>query len=196
MTIESTMTAQARHKPTPQKRLRKEPRLQEPAIVKIASEPAESKQDEGWFYFWAEHVNSKRKDWSILCREEQVSWVIEQMECNVQLTEGFHFTDEKFKTENGYETRSILDKQFCLEDSEPDEEDEPITWMEVPVIPQDELKPSMSVTEPDQRVIDGCIRRARTMHAICQALGIPFSNHDLKESIPNWITSESITYGV
>jgi len=194
MTIESTMSTQARHKPTPQKRLRKEPRTQEPAIVKIASEPAESKQDEGWFYFWAEHVNSKRKDWSILCTEDQISWVVEQMNDNVQLTEGTHFCDKRIKTEDGYITRSVLSDEFYLD--EPAEDDEPITWQEVPVIPQGESNPSMAATDPDQRVINGCIRRARTMHAICQALGIPFSNHDLKESIPNWITSESITYGV
>lgn len=194
MTIESTMTPQARHKPSPQKRLRKDSRPQEPAIVRIASEPAESKQDEGWFYFWAEHVNSKRKDWSILCTEDQISWVIEQMNDNVQLTEGTHFCDKRIKTEDGYITRSVLSDEFYLD--EPVDEDEPITWQEVPVLPQDESKPSMSATEPDQRVIDGCIRRARTMHAICQALGIPFNNHDLKESIPNWITSESITYGI
>lgn len=194
MTIESTMNQQARHKPIPQTRIKKQKKDYPAAVVKIVSEPAHSKTDEGWFYFWAEHVNSKRKDWSILCTEDQISWVIEQMNDNVQLTEGTHFCDKRIKTEDGYITRSVLSDEFYLD--EPAEEDEPITWQEVPVLPQDESKPSMSVTEPDQRVIDGCIRRARTMHAICQALGIPFSNHDLKESIPNWITSESITYGV
>ena len=124
MTIESTAPPQARHKPrAPQKRTKKE---QPAAVIKIVSEPARSR-DEGWFYFWGEHVNTGRKDWSIICKEDQASWVIEQKESNVQLTEGFHFSDKKFKTENGYETRAILDEQFYLDEPEP-EEDEPMHW--------------------------------------------------------------------
>ena len=125
MTIESTAPPQARHKPrAPQKRVKKEFPA---AVVKIVKEPAPSKKDEGWHYFWGEHINTGRKDWSILCKEDQVSWVLEQMESNVQLTEGFHFCDQRVKTENGYETRAILDEQFYLDEPEP-EEDEPMHW--------------------------------------------------------------------
>ena len=133
MTIESTAPPQARHKPrAPQKRVKKEFPA---AVVKIVKEPVPSKKDEGWHYFWGEHVNTGRHDWSILCKEDQVSWVIEQMESNVQLTEGFHFADQRVKTENGYETRAILDEQFYLDEPEPEEEP-PMTWQEVPVVPQ------------------------------------------------------------
>ena len=77
MTIESTAHPQARHKPrAPQKRIKKE---QPAAVIKIVSEPVPSR-DEGWFYFWGEHINTGRKDWSIICKEDQVSWVIEQKE--------------------------------------------------------------------------------------------------------------------
>ena len=112
MTIESSVNTQARHKPrAPQKRVKKEFPA---AVVKIVKEPVPSKKDEGWHYFWGEHINTGRKDWSILCKEDQVSWVLEQMESNVQLTEGFHFCDQRVKTENGYETRAILDEQLSL----------------------------------------------------------------------------------
>tara|TARA_B100000085_G_scaffold34835_1_gene28653 strand:+ start:145 stop:729 length:585 start_codon:yes stop_codon:yes gene_type:complete len=125
MTIESTAPPQARHKPrAPQKRVKKE---YPAAVVSIVSEPAYSKKDEGWYYFWGKHVNSGRDDWAIICTRDQISWVIEQKESNVQLTEGFHFSDQRFKTENGYETRAILDEQFCLDEPEP-EEDEPMHW--------------------------------------------------------------------
>ena len=147
MTIESTAPTQARHKPrAPQKRIKKE---QPAAVIKIVSEPAPSR-DEGWFYFWGEHVNTGRKDWSIICKEDQVSWVIEQKESNVQLTEGFHFSDQRFKTENGYETRAILDEQFYLDEPEPEEEP-PMAWSqagnEVPVIQDDPPE----VTDPVAR---------------------------------------------
>lgn len=147
MTIESTAPPQARHKPrAPQKRIKKE---QPAAVIKIVSEPAPSR-DEGWFYFWGEHVNTGRKDWSIICKEDQVSWVIEQKESNVQLTEGFHFSDQRFKTENGYETRAILDEQFYLDEPEPEEEP-PMAWSqagnEVPVIQDDPPE----VTDPVAR---------------------------------------------
>ena len=125
MTIESSVNTQARHKPrAPQKRVKKE---YPAAVVKIVKEPVPSKKDEGWHYFCGEHINTDRKDWSILCKEDQVSWVLEQMESNVQLTEGFHFTGQRVKTDNGYETRDILDEQFYLEEPEPDE-DEPMYW--------------------------------------------------------------------
>ena len=125
MTIESSVNTQARHKPrAPQKRVKKE---YPAAVIKIVKEPVPSKKDEGWHYFWGEHINTGRKDWSILCKEDQVSWVLEQMESNVQLTEGFHFCDQRVKTENGYETRAILDEQFYLDEPEP-EEDEPMHW--------------------------------------------------------------------
>ena len=76
--IESTVTT-TRHKPTP-KRSKKEPPV--PAIVKIVGEPSHSKLDEGWYFFWVEHQNTGRKDWSILCTAEQIDWVVEQMQDN------------------------------------------------------------------------------------------------------------------
>ena len=125
MTIESSVNTQARHKPrAQQKRVKKEFPA---AVVKIVKEPVPSKKDEGWHYFWGEHINTSRKDWSILCKEDQVSWVLEQMESNVQLTEGFHFSGQRVKTDNGYETRDILDEQFYLDEPEP-EDDEPMHW--------------------------------------------------------------------
>ena len=148
MTIESTAPTQARHKPrAPQKRIKKE---QPAAVVKIVSEPALSKKDEGWFYFWGEHVNSGRKDWSILCKDDQVSWVIEQMESNVQLTEGFHFSDQRVKTENGYETRAILDEQFYLDEPEPEED--PLWYHTVVPVAQDQAQVDPpEVTDPVAR---------------------------------------------
>ena len=128
----TSSTNQARHKPTP-KRSKKETPI--PAIVTIESEPELSKIDEGWYYFWAKHQNSKRKDWSILCEEHQVSWVIEQKQNKVQLIEGTHFSDQRVQTEDGKVTRSILSDDFFNE--EPVEDDDPMTWQEVPVVAQD-----------------------------------------------------------
>jgi hypothetical protein len=133
--IESTVTT-ARHKPTP-KRSKKEPPI--PAIVKIVGEPSLSSKDEGWYYFWAEHQNSKRKDWSILCTEEQIDWVVEQMQDNVQLIEGTHFADKRMRTEDGYVTRSVLAEEFQTD--EPAEEEQPMTWQEVPVVAQTPQNP-------------------------------------------------------
>ena len=148
MTIESSVNTQARHKPrAQQKRVKKE---YPAAVVKIVKEPVPSKKDQGWYYFWGKHVNSRRDDWSILCTEEQASWVVEQMESNVQLTEGFHFSGQRVKTDNGYETRDILDEQFCLDEPEPEEEP-PMAWSqagnEVPVIQDDPPE----VTDPVAR---------------------------------------------
>ena len=158
--IESTVKT-ARHKPTP-KRSKKEPPI--PAIVKIVGEPSLSKLDEGWYFFWTEHLNSKRKDWSILCTEEQIDWVVEQMEDNVQLIEGTHFADKRMRTEDGYVTRSVLAEEFQAD--EPAPEENPMTWQEFAPVAQTPQKP---VTDP---IALETLRRYRIWIACCQAVGI------------------------
>lgn len=177
MTIESTAPPQARHKPrAPQKRVKKE---YPAAVIKIVKEPVPSKKDEGWHYFWGQHINTERKDWSILCTEDQVSWVLEQMESNVQLTEGFHFCDKRVKTENGYETRAILDEQFYLDEPEPDE-DEPMYWAkpgnEVAVA---QVDPPV-VTDP---VINETLRRWDMLNVCCKAAEIEMTPEQKAESM-------------
>ena len=177
MTIESTAPPQARHKPrAPQKRVKKEFPA---AVVKIVKEPVPSKKDEGWHYFWGEHINTGRKDWSILCKEDQVSWVLEQMESNVQLTEGFHFCDQRVKTENGYETRAILDEQFYLDEPEP-EEDEPMHWAkpgnEVAVA---QVDPPV-VTNP---IVVETLRRYDTLRQCWEAAGLKPTPDQLVEAM-------------
>ena len=177
MTIESSVNTQARHKPrAPQKRVKKEFPA---AVVKIVKEPVPSKKDEGWHYFWGEHINTGRKDWSILCKEDQVSWVLEQMESNVQLTEGFHFCDQRVKTENGYETRAILDEQFYLDEPEP-EEDEPMHWAkpgnEVAVA---QVDPPV-VTSP---IVVETLRRYDTLRQCWEAAGLKPTPDQLVEAM-------------
>ena len=177
MTIESSVNTQARHKPrAPQKRVKKEFPA---AVVKIVKEPVPSKKDEGWHYFWGEHINTGRKDWSILCKEDQVSWVLEQMESNVQLTEGFHFCDQRVKTENGYETRAILDEQFYLDEPEP-EEDEPMHWAkpgnEVAVA---QVDPPV-VTNP---IVVETLRRYDTLRQCWEAAGLKPTPDQLVEAM-------------
>ena len=174
MTIESTAPTQARHKPrAPQKRIKKE---QPAAVISIASEPALSKKDEGWFYFWGKHVNTGRHDWSILCKEDQVSWVIEQKESNVQLTEGFHFSDQRVKTENGYATRAILDEQFYLD--EPEHDEDPGLW-EVAPMPQQEADPPL-VTNP---IVVETLRRYDTLRQCWEAAGLKPSPDQFVEAM-------------
>ena len=181
MTIESTAPPQARHKPrAPQKRIKKE---QPAAVISIASEPALSKKDEGWFYFWGKHVNTGRHDWSILCKDDQVSWVIEQKESNVQLTEGFHFSDQRFKTENGYETRAILDEQFYLDEPEPEEEP-PMAWQEVPVVPQPDAE-----IPADPEVM----RRMDTWLRVLAECGVEPSHDRIAETAAGFCTSVEIS---
>lgn len=180
MTIESTAPTQARHKPRAQKRIKKE---QPAAVISIASEPAPSKKDEGWFYFWGKHVNTGRHDWSILCKEDQISWVIEQKESNVQLTEGFHFSDQRFKTENGYETRAILDEQFYLDEPEPEEEP-PMAWQEVPVIPQPNTVPPV---DPE------VMRRLDTWLRVLAECGVEPSHDRIAETAAGFCTSVEIS---
>jgi len=129
--IEST-AATARHKPQrpPQKRAPKKQRL---AQVQITSEPGRSVKDfpdeyGDWFFFRVDHVNSNCKQWTINCREWQRSWVLEQQECNAQLSEGFHFNlvPNAVQVENGWEARHVLDEQFCLQQPAPEEN--PMTW--------------------------------------------------------------------
>ena len=177
MTIESTVNTQARHKPrAPQKRVKKEVLA---AVVKIVKEPVPSKKDEGWHYFWGEHINTGRKDWSILCKEDQVSWVLEQMESNVQLTEGFHFCDQRVKTENCYETRAILDEQFYLDEPEP-EEDEPMHWAK----PGNEVAVALVdppvVTNP---IVVETLRRYDTLRQCWEAAGLKPTPDQLVEAM-------------
>lgn len=140
MTIQSTAhTAQARHTP-PRSQEKRSPKEQPKAQIQIESEPVPSTKDPGWHYFWGKHLNTKRKDWAILCREDQVSWVIQQQQDNLQLIEGLHFADTRIKTEDGYATRSILSDEFYLDEPEPEEP--PMSWsqpgQEVPVVVQPE----------------------------------------------------------
>ena len=152
---------QARHKPTP-KRSKKETPI--PAIVTIESEPELSKIDEGWYYFWAKHQNSKRKDWSILCTEEQIDWVVEQMQDNVQLIENTHFADKRLRTEDGYVTRSVLAEEFQID--EPVQEENPMTWGEFAPVAQTPQEP---VTDP---IALETLRRYSIWIACCQAVEI------------------------
>ena len=138
MTIQSTAhTTQARHKP--QRSQEKRPPKEQPkAQIQIESEPVPSTKDPGWHYFWAKHLNTKRKDWAILCEKDQASWVIQQKQDNLQLVEGTHFADEQIQTEDGWITRSVLSNEFYLDEPEPEEP--PMTWsqpgQEVPVVVQ------------------------------------------------------------
>ena len=181
MTIESSVNTQARHKPrAQQKRVKKE---YPAAVVKIVKEPVPSKKDQGWYYFWGKHVNSRRDDWSILCTEEQASWVVEQMESNVQLTEGFHFSGQRVKTDNGYETRDILDEQFCLDEPEPEEEP-PMAWQEVPVVPQPDAE-----IPADPEVM----RRMDTWFRVLAECGVETSPDRIAETAAGFCTSVEIS---
>ena len=75
---------------------------------------------------WGKHVNSGRDDGRSFVPKSK-SLVVEQMESNVQLTEGFHFSSRRMKCENGYETRDVSDEQFYLDEPEP-EQDLPMHW--------------------------------------------------------------------
>ena len=148
MTTYSTAhTTQARRTP-PRPQEKKSPSNKRFAQVKIVSEPGKSITDfpdEGgdWYFFRVDHVNSNSKQWTINCREWQISWVIEQQECNVQLCEGlhFHYVKGAVQVENGWEPRHVLDKDFHL--LEPEPEEPPMTWsqpgQEVPVVVQPQV---------------------------------------------------------
>ena len=148
MTIQSTAhTTQARRTP-PRSQEKKSPSNKRFAQVKIVSEPGKSITDfpdEGgdWYFFRVDHVNSNCKQWTINCREWQISWVIEQQGCNVQLCEGlhFHYVKGAVQVENGWEPRHVLDKDFHL--LEPEPEEPPMTWsqpgQEVPVVVQPQV---------------------------------------------------------
>ena len=148
MTTYSTAhTTQARRTP-PRPQEKKSPSNKRFAQVKIVSEPGKSITDfpdEGgdWYFFRVDHVNSNSKQWTINCRKWQISWVIEQQECNVQLCEGlhFHYVKGAVQVENGWEPRHVLDKDFHL--LEPEPEEPPMTWsqpgQEVPVVVQPQV---------------------------------------------------------
>ena len=148
MTTYSTAhTTQARRTP-PRPQEKKSPSNKRFAQVKIVSEPGKSITDfpdEGgdWYFFRVDHVNSNCKQWTINCREWQISWVIEQQGCNVQLCEGlhFHYVKGAVQVENGWEPRHVLDKDFHL--LEPEPEEPPMTWsqpgQEVPVVVQPQV---------------------------------------------------------
>ena len=148
MTTYSTAhTTQARRTP-PRPQEKKSPSNKRFAQVKIVSEPGKSITDfpdEGgdWYFFRVDHVNSNSKQWTINCRKWQISWVIEQQECNVQLCEGlhFHYVKSAVQVENGWEPRHVLDKDFHL--LEPEPEEPPMTWsqpgQEVPVVVQPQV---------------------------------------------------------
>ena len=147
MTIQPTAhTAQARRTP-PRSQEKRSPKEQPKAQIQIESEPVESTKDPGKYYFWAKHLNTKRKDWAILCEKDQVSWVIQQKQDNLQLIEGTHFADTRIKTEDGWITRSVLSSEFYLDEPEPEEE--PMSWsqpgQEIPVVVQPQA-PNQIVT--------------------------------------------------
>ena len=185
MTIQSTAPPQARHKPRAQKRSADKQRL---AQVKIVSDPGKSikdfpDKDGDWYFFRVEHLNSGRKQWTINCRKWQISWVLEQQEANVQLQEGFHFNlvENAVQVENGWDTRHVLDKQFCL--AEPEPEEEPMWYTagnEVPVVPQQAQVDPPEITDP---VIDETLRRWDMLNVCCQAAGIEMPPEQKAESM-------------
>lgn len=171
------MQAQDRHKPrAPQRRTKK---VQPLAQVKIDSEPAPSERDDGWFYFYVEHLNTRRDNWSVLCREDQVGWVLKQKEDNIQLLEGTHFSDQRLKTENGYATRSILSEEFYLEEPEPEEP--PALW-EVAPLSQDNTPPA----DPE------VMRRIDTWLRVLAELGVEPTPDRIAETAAGFCTSVEI----
>ncbi len=149
MTIHSTAqaTKPASHRPRPQKKTKPEQPL---AQVAIDSEPALSKHDPGYYYFYVEHLNSKRDNWTILCEEWQVSWVIEQKQNKIQLLQGTHFDNERIKCENGTITKTILFEDCRLEENVPDDLDPPMAWAE----PGNEV-PVVAQPSPENNVVKG-----------------------------------------
>ena len=175
--IQSTAhpSQQASHKPRPQKRSADKQRL---AQVKIVRDPGKSikdfpDKDGDWWFFRVEHLNSGRDPWTINCREWQRSWVLQQQESNMQLQEGFHFNLIKnaVQVENGWETRHVLDGQFCL--AEPEPEEMPMRWAqpgnEVPVVPQQAQVDPPEINDP---VVNETLRRWDMLNVCCKAAGI------------------------
>lgn len=185
--IQSTAhpSQRASHKPRPQKRSADKQRL---AQVKIVSDPGKSikdfpDKDGDWYFFRVEHLNSGRKQWTINCREWQRSWVLEQQEANVQLQEGFHFNlvENAVQVENGWDTRHVLDKQFCL--AEPEPEEEPMWYTagnEVPVVPHQAQVDPPAVTDPVARET---LRRYDTLRQCWAAAGLKPSPDQLVEAM-------------
>ena len=191
MTIQSTAPPQARHKPRAQKRSADKQRL---AQVKIVRDPGKSikdfpDKDGDWWFFRVEHLNSGRDPWTINCREWQRSWVLQQQESNMQLQEGFHFSLIKnaVQVENGWETRHVLDEQFCL--AEPEPEEMPMHWAqpgnEVPVV-QDE-PPKVPPADPE------VMRRMNTWFRVCAECGVEPSPDRIAETAAGFTTSVEIS---
>ena len=178
MTIQSTAhTTQARRTP-PRSQEKKSPSNKRFAQVKIVSEPGKSITDfpdEGgdWYFFRVDHVNSNCKQWTINCREWQISWVIEQQGCNVQLCEGlhFHYVKGAVQVENGWEPRHVLDKDFHL--LEPEPEEPPMTWsqpgQEVPVVVQ---PPQALIDVQTDEIAVETLRRFNRFRCCCTAAGL------------------------
>ena len=171
MTIQSTAhTTQARHTP-PRSQEKRSPKEQPKAQIQIESEPVESTKDPGKHYFWAKHLNTKRKDWAILCEKDQVSWVIQQRQDNLQLIEGTHFADTRIKTEDGWITRSVLSDEFYLDEPEPEEE--PMSWsqpgQEIPVVVQ---PPQALIDVQTDAIAVETLRRFNRFRCCCTAAGL------------------------
>ena len=177
--IQSTAhpSQQASHKPRPQKRSADKQRL---AQVKIVRDPGKSikdfpDKDGDWWFFRVEHLNSGRDPWTINCREYQKSWVKEAMESNTLLQKGLHFHYEKIATPNGpssHRWRYVLDKDFHLEEPEPDE-DLPMTWDQ----PGNEVAVDQSHFRADppeinDPVVNETLRRWDMLNVCCKAAGI------------------------
>jgi hypothetical protein len=191
MTIESTAPPQARHKPRAQKRSADKQRL---AQVKIVRDPGKSikdfpDKDGDWWFFRVEHLNSGRDPWTINCRKWQRSWVLQQQESNMQLQEGFHFSLIKnaVQVENGWETRHVLDEQFCL--AEPEPEEMPMHWAqpgnEVPVV-QDE-PPKVPPADPE------VMRRMDAWFRVLAECGVEPSPDRIAETAAGFCTSVEIS---
>ena len=191
MTIQSTAPPQARHKPRAQKRSADKQRL---AQVKIVRDPGKSikdfpDKDGDWWFFRVEHLNSGRDPWTINCREWQRSWVLQQQESNMQLQEGFHFSLIKnaVQVENGWETRHVLDEQFCL--AEPEPEEMPMHWAqpgnEVPVVQNE--PPKVPPADPE------VMRRMDIWLRVLAECGVEPSHDRIAETAAGFCTSVEIS---
>ena len=176
--IQSTAhpSQQASHKPRPQKRSKTtEQQPDKEALLLIDSEPAESSDGDGWYYFWykvpGQKQNANGSGKTINCREHQISWVKDAMESNTLLQKGLHFNLKQIATPGGpgsHRKRYVLDEQFYIEEPEP-ETDEPMYWAksgnEVPIVQED---PPV-VTDPVARET---LRRYDILRLCWEAAGI------------------------
>ncbi len=91
----------------------------------------------------------------------------------MQLQEGFHFKRIKnaVQVDNGWETRHVLDEQFCL--AEPEPEEMPMRWSQ----PGNEVAVDQSQFRADppeinDPVVNETLRRWDMLNVCCEAAGI------------------------